>query len=200
MNNSIKTLVLNKSWVPVRVISGIDAICKVANRKAKCLTQDYSLCEFETWINNWSDLTSISVDKKERLIRTPRFNIVVPEIIVLNSYNGYVKLTVRLTRKNIYERDDYTCQYCGRKMKTQLLNFDHILPSSRGGKTTWENIVTSCIKCNNKKSNKTLEESGLKLIRKPHKPSWVFPQTNFKLPKCWAEFVGKLYWNIELKN
>lgn len=98
----------------------------------------------------------------------------VPRVIVLIFFDLYPVKTVKFTRRNIYERDNYTCQYCGRKLDRQQLNIDHISPLSRKGKTVWENVVCSCLNCNVHKSNRTLEEASMKLIRKPVKPKWNF--------------------------
>lgn len=71
-------------------------------------------------------------------------------------------------RKNIFHRDNYTCQYCGKKGLP--LTLDHILPKSRGGKNTWENIVTACPKCNTLKANRTPLEAGMKMLKQPKRP------------------------------
>ena len=78
--------------------------------------------------------------------------------------------TIKYSRKNVHQRDNYTCQYCG---YTKDLSIDHIIPVSRGGKSTWENTVTACQKCNSKKGSKTPEEAGMPLKRKAIKPNII---------------------------
>lgn len=85
----------------------------------------------------------------------------------------YVKLSWRATKprfskRRLFERDKHSCAYCGKEATT----VDHIVPRSRGGLTTWMNTVAACLKCNHKKSNRTLEEAGMKLKIKPYEPSW----------------------------
>ena len=80
------------------------------------------------------------------------------------------KKEVKFTRHNIFERDKNTCQYCGRVFDRKDLNLDHVIPRDRGGPTTWENIVCSCIECNTQKANRTPQEAGMHLIRKPKRP------------------------------
>jgi 5-methylcytosine-specific restriction endonuclease McrA len=108
---------------------------------------------------------------------------------------------VRFTRHNIFERDQNTCQYCGKKFDRSELNLDHVIPKDRGGPTTWENIVCSCIACNTKKGNRTPQEAGMRLIRKPKKPRWrPFLQVNISMPypESWKHFIDIAYWNVEL--
>ncbi len=107
--------------------------------------------------------------------------------------------TVKFSRVNIFARDQYRCQYCGERFDSEELTFDHVIPAAQGGKKTWENIVTACIYCNNKKSGMTPEESGLKLIKKPIEPKWI-PSITITIgirnaPESWRDY---LYWNVEL--
>ncbi len=108
-------------------------------------------------------------------------------------------LSVRFSRANIFARDKYRCQYCSKKCRTDELTFDHVVPISRGGRKAWDNIVSACIKCNNRKSGHTPEEARMKLIKKPSKPRWSPTLTitiGLKtLPENWRDY---LYWNVEL--
>ncbi|HVB33326.1 MAG TPA: HNH endonuclease [Patescibacteria group bacterium] len=90
-----------------------------------------------------------------------------PSVIRLLSYRHIPQQTRALSRKNILLRDRYTCQFCGRRFTAAELTLDHVQPRSRGGRSTWENLVASCYKCNNHKGDRTPEEAGLRLIRKP---------------------------------
>lgn len=90
-----------------------------------------------------------------------------PSVIRLLSYRHIPQQTRALSRKNILLRDRYTCQFCGRRFPAADLTLDHVLPRSRGGRSTWENLVACCYGCNNRKSDRTPEEAGLRLIRRP---------------------------------
>jgi 5-methylcytosine-specific restriction endonuclease McrA len=108
---------------------------------------------------------------------------------------------VKFTRHNIFERDKNMCQYCGQLFERKDLNLDHVIPRDRGGPTTWENIVCSCIECNTQKANRTPQEAGIHLIRKPKRPKWrPFVQISFSLHKhdSWKHFIDLAYWNVEL--
>jgi 5-methylcytosine-specific restriction endonuclease McrA len=123
----------------------------------------------------------------------------VPSIVRLIRYIGLNKREVKFSRENIYARDRFKCQYCGKRFKPQMLTYDHIIPKSRGGKTEWGNIVTCCSQCNRRKGGKTPEEAGLRLIKKPSKPSWLWGfHSRFAVhnpPTSWREY---LFWSAEL--
>ena len=87
----------------------------------------------------------------------------LPKIVVLKKYIN-VNHIPKFSRKNVYLRDNYTCQYCGKHFNADELTFDHVHPKCLGGRTTWDNIVTACRECNSKKGGKTLEESHMKII------------------------------------
>jgi 5-methylcytosine-specific restriction endonuclease McrA len=110
------------------------------------------------------------------------------------------KKEVKFTRHNIFERDRNTCQYCGHIYDRKDLNLDHVIPRDRGGPTTWENIVCSCIRCNTQKANCTPQEAGMHLVRKPKRPKWrPFVQVNLGVQHdSWKHFLDLAYWNVEL--
>src|SRR5256886_10001076 len=111
------------------------------------------------------------------------------------------KKEVKFTRNNIFERDKNPCQYCGKVFDRKDLNLDHVVPRDRGGPTSWENIVCSCIACNTLKANHTPLEVGMHLVRKPKKPKWrPFVQINLTLNHhdSWKHFIDLAYWNVEL--
>lgn len=94
----------------------------------------------------------------------------VPSAIVLNEYRFIPNRKLPCTRKNVFKRDKWSCQYCQKKVDMSSATIDHVLPSSRGGKDTWKNMVTACKPCNSKKSARTPQESGMSLQRDPHEP------------------------------
>lgn len=145
---SRSVLVLNQTYYPISVTTVKKAIILLFLEKAELIKSNVN--EF---------------------IRSNSVQFPQPSIIRLMNYRNFPK-SIDLTRRNIHKRDNMRCQYCG-KSNVQL-TIDHIIPRSRGGKDEWENLVTACISCNNKKGNRTPEEAGMKLISKPKKPSPLF--------------------------
>jgi len=109
---------------------------------------------------------------------------------------------VRFSRMNVLLRDNFTCQYCGEKLPTRQLNYDQVLPRSRGGKTCWENIVASCFDCNHRKAGRTPEQARMRLLKKPERPR-TLPLVAFhieegeSLPDVWRSY---LYWHGALEE
>ncbi len=107
----------------------------------------------------------------EKIISGFREKIIVPQVVRLIKFVRQVfKNKVPLQRRNIFVRDEFTCQYCGRKCKKNP-TIDHIIPKSRGGFHSWENSVTACIRCNQKKGNKTPKEAKMTLLKQPVRPT-----------------------------
>lgn len=121
----------------------------------------------------------------------------LPKIVVLKKYIN-VSHTPKFSRKNVYLRDNYTCQYCGKKFSDSELTFDHVIPRCKGGKTTWDNIVTACKECNGKKGGKTLEESHMNLIHRPFIPSISLLEKNADL--CEKNSYKDWYNELNLYN
>jgi len=106
-----------------------------------------------------------------KVIRSPSISLPHPSVIRLLRYYRVPYRVIELSRKNILRRDKYQCQYCGKK--THALTIDHVIPKSRGGMDSWDNLVAACVKCNNKKGNRTPEEAHMPLIKKPRKPNHI---------------------------
>ena len=126
----------------------------------------------------------------------------VPKVIRLLFYDRLPQTRVKFNRRNIFARDESRCQYCGKKFPTPELSLDHVIPRSRGGRTSWENLVCSCTHCNARKGGRLPEEAGLKLVRKPVKPRRS-PVIHLKLRsgkyQSWKQFLDHAYWSVELK-
>lgn len=101
------------------------------------------------------------------LLRSPRHSLKLPSVIRLLEYRRIPHQARALSRKNILMRDRYTCQYCLKILPAGELTLDHVIPRSRSGETTWENLVACCHKCNNRKGSRTPDEAGMKLARQP---------------------------------
>lgn len=138
------------------------------------LNQDFSaitLCSVERAIILLLLQKAEIVDSiPERFVRSPSRHIPWPSIVRLKAYAAVPYKRIMISRKNILRRDRYRCQYCGSR---ERLTVDHIIPKSRGGKDTWENLVAACTPCNNKKDNRTPEEANMQLRRRPFRPTHV---------------------------
>ena len=112
-------------------------------------------------------------------------SFVRPLIIRLLNYVSFKRLRVRVNRQRILKRDNHSCVYCGNKRD---LTIDHLIPKSKGGKNTWDNLVTCCISCNSKKGDKMLYETNMKLIKKPTEPTIFSDSVGQSLQKIWIDF------------
>lgn len=129
------------------------------------------------------------VERSNLKIRTVNLAFPFPSVIKLLTYIRIPFNNVELTRKNIIKRDSNKCQYCGKK--AVAMTVDHIIPKSRGGTESWENLTTACVQCNNIKGNRTPEEAGMKLLSKPRKANHIiFLRQNLgRLEDSWRPFL-----------
>jgi 5-methylcytosine-specific restriction endonuclease McrA len=181
---SEQVLVLNKNWLAIRVRNAKKAIMLLSRDRACVVdTNDYSIYKWDDWIN-------LPCEEGEG-ISTTRGEIKVPSVILLTVYGKIPKSAPRLTKKNLFIRDGYTCQYTGKKVSTKDADIDHIIPSSRNGKNSWDNMVVCSKKVNRMKADKTLVEAGLKLIKKPKKPSGtnLMLDPRIEIPEAWSKFI-----------
>ena len=148
---------------------------------------------------SWRDFSL--TNPEPRMLQSISLRILVPRIIVLCLFDRLPKKEVKFTRHNVFERDRNTCQYCGDVFDRANLNIDHVLPRDRGGQTTWENVVCSCIPCNSRKGNRLPHEARMNLIKKPKRPKWrPFVNITFAggADHSWSHFIDLAYWNVEL--
>lgn len=195
LNSSV--LVLNRHWTAVHVTSARRALILLFGDHARVVTEDYATHTFESW----RDLSRVS--QTLRKICTPQYQIDIPEVIMLSRFSKFPPRQVKFSRRNIYVRDNYTCQYCGCTPPRDELTIDHIVPRSRGGKSTWENVVLACVQCNTRKGNRLPHEQKMKLLTVPKKPHWLAcsefrPRGNEN--SLWQKFIDTAYWNIALKE
>lgn len=123
-------------------------------------------------------------------LRTVNRTILVPRVIALAEFDRLPQRHVRFSRTHIFMRDQYTCQYCHREFPKAQLNLDHVLPRSRGGKTSWENVVTSCHACNRTKGNRTPHEARMPLKKIPKRPAGSLGLLNFRnIHETWQNFL-----------
>ena len=126
----------------------------------------YANYNFESW-REISALRSSFKQQHEDWIRSINFELQAPRVIRLLSYDRVPRQTLRFNRRNLFARDGNHCQYCGHSFPTSELSLDHIVPRSRGGDTSWENVVCACVACNVRKGGRTPQEAHMKLIRHP---------------------------------
>lgn len=193
-----QVLVLNKSWVAIHIASARRALALLYQDLARAVhPHDYSLYDFA----DWCELSKAARDG--RFIHTVNFRVRIPEVIILKAFNDFIRHEVRFSRRNIFERDKNMCQYCGKRMPRTEVTVDHVVPRSRGGVDSWENLVLACMGCNVRKGNRTPEEAHMPLIRKPIKPAWL-PQLGIRIPHrqidSWQRFIDTAYWDSELKE
>jgi 5-methylcytosine-specific restriction endonuclease McrA len=145
------TLLLNAGYEPLRIVSWQRAFVLIFQGKVEIL-EEYSAA-----------------------IRTISRQFKIPAVIRLRRWVNLKRQVpvIRFSRDNLYARDEGRCQYCYKRYPERELTLDHVLPVVRGGKKTWENIVTACIRCNQKKGDRIPEEAGMKLLRRPHMPHWL---------------------------
>ncbi len=145
---SAKVLLLNQNYEPITVVSAKKAIILFVLQKVEI------------------------IEKRDQFVRSQYMALPLPSVIRLTCYVKVPRKRVELTRANLFRRDNNRCQYCGTRKGP--LTIDHIVPKTRGGKDTWENLVSACVKCNNKKGNRTPEEAGMPLLKKPKRPNYLF--------------------------
>lgn len=195
MENGLKRriLVLNRLWQPVNVIGPERAFSLLFQDHAKVINtvdESFQMMTGEEWIQFSIDNPS---PNPEDSLHTIKLALRVPRVLLLRYYDRVPAQEVKFSRRAVFERDGYRCQYTGKRLPPSELNIDHVIPRDRGGKTTWENVVTSSISCNSRKANKLPHEAGLRLIRKPFKPKWrpfIASLLNRETDEAWHHFLN----------
>lgn len=194
-------LVINRNFYAIQITSWQKAISLVYSGQADVVDDEYRLYNFE----DWKELSAMIEAAPSGFIHTTSFKLVIPDVIRLVKYDKLPVGDVKFTRKNLYSHYKNTCCYCGGHFKTSELNLDHVLPRSREGKTTWDNIVLSCIPCNTSKADRTPTEAKMKMHYQPSKPRWkshigIIASLNYRKKTSWQRFIDAAYWNTELQR
>ncbi len=196
-------LVLNKLYMAVHVIPVRRAFGLLVKELAEVIVLDdghYLSYDFASW-REVSEARSRFKEPDDEFVRTVHFEVQVPRVIRLFGYDRLPRQKVKFNRRNIFARDGNRCQYCGRRFATSELSLDHVMPRSRGGQATWDNIVCACLKCNVRKGGRTPWEAGMKLIKEPVQPK-TSPILSLKLThrkyQSWKTFLDHAYWSVEL--
>lgn len=161
-----RVLVLNASYEPLSVVTERRAIVLVLHRKASLVVS-----KDETWRSEASDFEVPSVVRLNRFVKVP------------------YRRTAPVTRRAVFGRDGHRCQYCGGPAES----IDHVMPRSKGGGHTWENVVACCRPCNIRKGDRLPGESGFRLTSKPGPPrrhAWIYASTGFQVDPAWQPFLG----------
>jgi 5-methylcytosine-specific restriction endonuclease McrA len=182
-------LVLNKSWTPIAITTVKRSFSLVFQDHALIVHPDtYEMHNFESWLVDNSE--TASTHERDGWLRTASLQIRIPEVIVLGRYNGVPRRELVFSRRNIYRRDNFECQYCGHRPGLKHLSIDHVLPLSHGGKTSWDNCVVACVRCNTRKGNRTPEQANMPLRTHPAKPTWNDGVgQGERVPRSWSRFV-----------
>jgi len=193
-----RVLVLNRAYQPVAVTRATRAFGLLFSGAARALDAEFRSFDFSSW-------AELGTEMGDDVFRTPRMVLKVPRVVVLQAYDRMPRTQVRFSRQNVYLRDGFTCQYCNKVFQRAQLNLDHVVPRSQGGRTSWENVVCSCVRCNLNKGGRTPQQAGLRLAKEPKRPSWSSLSPNLgKVPyKEWLPFVDPVtasYWNAELED
>lgn len=165
-----KALLLDKNYMALSVITWKRAVTLMAKGKVEAVSEGYAA----------QIKTSTSLFKVPSILR-------LVTTVPWRAHRGRMKFS----RKHVMLRDDYTCQYCGIHLGKCSGTIDHVLPSSRGGKSDYLNCVASCKNCNNSKGDKTPEEAGMVLSRKPKKPTFLSLYRHYmnNPPEEWQDYI-----------
>ena len=185
--------------------------CPLAESKVLILNADYRpLSYFPLSICSWQDAVkaifretvTVVSEYSDRAVHSPTIEFNLPSVLALKEYVS-VSEQPAFTRFNVFLRDAWHCQYCGDLYKTHQLTFDHVVPRSRGGRTSWDNIVAACKPCNTKKGNKLPEMCHMHPMTNPRQPTlYELQETGRRFPpnflhESWGDF---LYWDSELMS
>jgi 5-methylcytosine-specific restriction endonuclease McrA len=167
----MRTLVLDQGYLPVNVVSWRRAMSYIARDRAAVLE------EYEALVHD---------------------GVQMPAVVRLSRPVARHTQRVKFSRANVLARDRWRCQYCGQRFRGDELTYEHVVPRSQGGRTTWENIVMACVACNRRKGNRTPAQAEMKLLRPPTRPAWV-PRYNPRLQARDVPVEWRDYWTIELE-
>ena len=167
-------LALNRHFVPVHLFSSPRAFCLLCKGMAEVVNVEegrFATLDFEAWREHSQLKLELGLrEPHEDWIQAVHFEIEVPRVIRLLKYDRVPRNTVKYNRRNVFLRDEHRCQYCERRFSVQRLSLDHVMPRSRGGPDTWENVVCACLTCNVRKGGRTPQEAGMRLLNEPVRP------------------------------
>lgn len=180
----METLVLDVGMRPIDRISWTDAITQIVAKKKALVIEEYP----------------------DRYISTVNWTVKMPSVIMLLVPIRKSR-AIKFSRHSVYARDKGRCQYCGERARKSEFQYEHVIPKSQGGRTCWENIVVSCMECNQRKGGRTPEQAGMRLLSKPVRPRSL-PDVgdhgmsfNPGMPETWKSYLrDHAYWNAPLEE
>lgn len=190
---SHRILVLNRLWQPVNIVGvkrGFSLLCQDYAQVIHTSEGTFEILDFGNWVAFSEEYPPTNPSNS---IQTVRLSLRIPKVLLLRIYDRLPIHEMKFNRQNLFERDGFRCQYCTRAFLSKDLNLDHVIPRDRGGKTSWENVVTSCIRCNSRKGNRLPHEAGMRLIRRPQRPRWRPFVSSLAEDRCddsWIQFMN----------
>lgn len=187
------TLVLNRNWQPINVATAARALLMVWNASARVVDpSDYQLYD-------WADWSRLVPNHDEPFVQAVRQRLRVPEVITLTEFDRLPSAAVTFSRRNVFKRDRYTCQYCNEQPGGDELTIDHVVPRAQGGESSWTNCVLACLDCNSRKADRTPTEAKMMLRKAPIRPTWrPLYSAHAAQMESWSKFISEAYWNAEL--
>jgi len=198
-------LVLNRSYMAVHVVGVRRAVALLFRELAEVVDlENGRFCNYT--FDTWREASALRASQKqphEDWIRAVNFEFQVPRVIRLLSFDRVPKQQLQLNRRNILARDGNVCQYCGRHFPSHQLSLDHVIPRSRGGTSSWENMVCACLECNIRKGGRTPREAKMRLIqppRKPRKNPVLLRKMSHPKYAAWRTWLDGVYWDIGARD
>ncbi len=197
-------LVLNRLYMAIHVVNVRRAFGLLFRELAEVIHVEegrFANYSFQSW-REVSELRSSLRGPHEDWIRSVNFEVQVPRVIRLLSFDRLPKRQLHLNRRSVLARDGHVCQYCGDRFPSHQLSLDHVVPRSRGGAMTWENVVCACLECNVRKGGRTPKEARMMLVRRPvrphRNPMLVLKLSNPKY-ESWRTWLDGVYWDLGLR-
>jgi len=188
-------LVLNRYFMPVHIASAKRAIDLMYKESAESIDAEgtsYRGYLFDDWVA--ACMGGRINGSNGDWVRTVNFRFRVPRVIRLLGYSSMPKWEVKFNRRNILLRDRLTCQYCGKKVSADNATLDHVIPRASSGKTTWDNVVLACAKCNLNKGGRRPAAAGLRLVKRPVKPRFtplIYHKYRDEDYSIWKKFIPR---------
>lgn len=187
------TLVLNRNWQPVNIATVARAMIMLWNESARVVDPvDYQLYDWEDW-------SLLAPEEGQPFVQAVRQRFRVPEVVTLTEFDKLPSAAVTFSRRNVFKRDHYTCQYCNTQPGGDELTIDHVVPRAQGGESSWTNCVLACLECNSRKADRTPQQAKMALRKEPARPTWkpIYSSHAARI-ESWSKFISDSYWNAEL--
>lgn len=190
-----RTLILTQYYTPHEIVDWKDAVTRMFGGKIQVVAQ-YNEILAHIDRNTLRSFPELALALRQVVgADVESIEVKVPAVAVLMRHVKPVKSGVKFSKVNVMTRDHFSCQYCGNRFKGSQLNYDHVVPRAKGGRTVWDNIVSACYACNSKKANRTPQEAGMPLLSKPERPR-VLPLNGplidlDEAPAEWHPYLGE---------